>query len=229
MHDLAATPTPRVGERASVPGVDGGLSALVVRPEPSAPAAPGILVLPDVQGYDASTEAAAVRLAAAGYLAVALDLFSPLGPPPPRSDRSDWDTWTRRLDDRRQLSDLSAAVAWLGHQRAVDPGRLGILGFSVGGRYAMLLATGNHELSAVVTFYSDPRTVRGHPGMGTGPADLVGSIGVPVCAVYAADDDTIAPESAARFAADLAANPGCEAHVVPGRHLFAKETRPTRY
>ena len=72
--------------------------------------------------------------------------------------RSGTDTvaWLDRLDDRRQLSDLALAVAWLRQEPSVDAGRVGVVGFSIGGRYAMLLGAEPHGLAAVVSLYTRP-------------------------------------------------------------------------
>jgi len=219
-------PDPTTAE-VVVPGVDGVMNGRLFHLDGGRPR-PAILVLPEVDGYCAATEAAAARLAGAGYAAVALDVFAPLGGVPPLTDRDVAMAWVARLDDHRQLSDLAMAVAWLAEQPAADPKRLGILGFSIGGRYAMLLATESHGLGAVVTFYSDPWPGRSHPNVGLGPGDHVPALQAPVCAIYGTEDDFITLEKAQRFGELLEAS-GHEAHYVAGRHFFANEGRPRRY
>ena len=65
-----------------VPGVDGDLAGVLVGQE-GRDGAPAVVVLPEVDGFSAGTVAAARRLSAAGYVALALDLYAPIGPPPP--------------------------------------------------------------------------------------------------------------------------------------------------
>jgi dienelactone hydrolase len=52
-----------------------------------------------------------------------------------------------------------------------------------------------------------------------------------VCAVFGADDDLVPLSMVDDFRGLLAQHPTLahEAHVLPGRHFFANESRPRRY
>ena len=82
-----------------IPGVDGDLTGVLLEPEglerrrgtrrgpdlgsADAPARfPAVIVLPEIDGFCEGTVAAARRLAAAGYVALALDLYAPYGSTP---------------------------------------------------------------------------------------------------------------------------------------------------
>jgi len=152
-----------------IPGVDGSLSGVLFEPDGGAlgaapGAAPGatrdaglpaVVVVPEIDGFCAGTVAAARRLARAGYIALALDLYAPYGSAPALRGYEDTIAWLDRLNDRRQLSDLVQALGWLRELPAVDPARVAIVGFSIGGRYGMMLTTEPHVLRAVV--YASPR------------------------------------------------------------------------
>jgi len=204
------------------PGVDGWLRGLLCRP-PVAERRPAVLVLPEIDGYSPGTEAAARRLAGAGYLALALDPFAGIGGTPPLRSRADTVAWVLSLNERRHLSDVAQAIAWAREHPAAD-GRLGLLGFSAGGRYSLLLATEPHGIDAVVTFYAPPwpreslETV-----MASG--DHLGRVRPPVCAVFGDEDDFIPPAVLDRYRAAVAGRPGDEVHVLPGAHLFANPVR----
>ncbi len=213
-----------------VPGVDGDLAGVLVGQE-GRDGAPAVVVLPEVDGFSAGTVAAARRLSAAGYVALALDLYAPIGPPPPLRNSEDTTAWLARLDDRRQLSDLAQAVVWLKGVEGVDPDRLSVLGFSIGGRYAMMLATEPHGLRAAVAFYARPWPGGAIADVALAPGNHVAGFGVPVCAVFGEEDELVPLEMVARFKGlmDAQIGHGHEAHLVPGRHYFANESRPRRY
>ncbi len=213
-----------------VPGVDGALAGQLFAP-PGHDRRPAVVVLPEIDGLDNGTLAAAGRLAAAGFVALALDLYAPYGGAPPLRSSAATTAWLERLDDRRQLSDLAGAVRWLGRRPGVDPGRLGAVGFSVGGRYAMLLASEPHGLGAVAAFYSRPWPGGSIAGRALAPGDHVLALRSPVYAVFGADDELIPPEMVKRFAGLLTDRPGGghQVHVVPGRHYFANPCRTRRY
>src|SRR5271165_5207872 len=94
--------------QVTVPGVDGDLGGSLARPVPAEEPGGGgpraaVVVLPEVDGLSADTEAAARRLAGAGYVALALDLYAPYGGAPPLSGPADTLAWTSKLNDFRQL------------------------------------------------------------------------------------------------------------------------------
>lgn len=210
------------GEAVRPPGVDGPLRGTLFAPSASR-RSPALVVLPEIDGYSAGTEAAARRLAAAGYLALALDPFAGLGGTPPLRSRADTVAWVLSLNERRHLSDVAQAMAWLRALPAAD-GRLGLLGFSAGGRYSLLLATEPHGIDAVVTFYAPPwprESLRSVMASG----DHLHRIRTPICALFAEEDDFVPPAVLDRYRATTADRVGDEIHVLPGRHLFANPVR----
>jgi carboxymethylenebutenolidase len=227
----------------TIPGVDGDLSGVLVSPAgPSAPdvlvppgaagatGAPIVVVLPEIDGFCAGTVAAARRLGRSGYVALALDLYAPYGSAPRLRNYEETMAWIARLDDRRQMSDLALALGWLRALPGVDADRLAVVGFSIGGRYGMLLTTEPHDVRAVVAFYTRP-----WPGAeltnALAPGKQVARFGAPVCAIFGAEDDLVPPEMVAEFRRLLQQYPtlGHEAHSMPGGHFFANESRTRRY
>ena len=71
---------------------------------------PAVIVVPEIDGFCAGTVAAARRLAEAGYVALALDLYAPYGSAPELRGYEDTIAWLDRLNDRRQVSDLVQAL-----------------------------------------------------------------------------------------------------------------------
>ena len=232
-----------------IPGVDGDLVGVLLEPDEAARAAapgtstsgsgsrtvsaglPAIVVVPEIDGLCAGTVAAARRLAAAGYVALALDLYAPYGSAPPLRGYADTIAWLARLNDRRQLSDLVQALDWVRKLPAVDPTRVAIVGFSVGGRYGMMLTTEPHDLRAVVAFYSRPWPGAEIADTALAPGRHVAQFTAPVCAVFGAEDDLVPHSQVVDFGQLLAQHPmlAHEVHVLPGRHFFNNESRPRRY
>jgi len=217
-------------EDVTVPGVAGGLAGRLIVPQAMGPR-PAVIVLPEIDGLSQGTVASALRLAESGYVTLALDLYTPFGGAPPLRNRHDTEAWVRRLDDRRQVSDLAAALAWLAGHSRVDAGRLAVMGFWAGGRYAAALATEPHGVSAVVGFYFRPWPGGPLAGVALAPGDHVGGLRAPLCAVFGADDDLVPLPMVHRFEELLRNQPGLghEVHVVEGGHYFANESRPRRF
>lgn len=111
-------------------------------------AAPGIIMIHDVWGLADHTRDLARRLAAEGFAVLAIDLYrreSELKIENPG-------VWMRGLSDPQALADVEAGAAWLGANSACN-GRVGVVGFCLGGMYALLSACGGEGISAAAAFY----------------------------------------------------------------------------
>lgn len=104
---------------------------------------PAVVVVHEAFGLNDDTRQQADRLAAAGYLAVAPDLFTAGGAL--RCLRS---TFRAMLQGQgAAFGDLEATRRWLA-ERADATGRVGVLGFCMGGGFALLAATRGFDVSA---------------------------------------------------------------------------------
>jgi carboxymethylenebutenolidase len=127
----------------------GGESAAELRAHLAVPPAtpgpwPGVVVIHELTGLNDDIREQAGRLAAAGYLAVAPDLFTAGGKV--RCIRS----VMRALSTGSgpAFGDLDAARRWLGdHQDCT--GRVGVIGFCMGGGFALLTASRGFDVSSV--------------------------------------------------------------------------------
>jgi carboxymethylenebutenolidase len=128
--------------------VPGGASAPELRAHLAVPPAtpgpwPGVVVLHEIFGLNPDIREQAARLAAAGYLAVAPDLFSAGGKV--RCIRSVFRALTSGSGPA--IDDIEATRAWLaGH--ADCTGRVGVIGFCMGGGFALLSAANGFAAAA---------------------------------------------------------------------------------
>jgi len=110
---------------------------------------PGILVMQHQGGVDEFIQGMTQRLAQAGYVAAAPDLYHRDGP----DCRDDIVTRRSRLRDRSIITDVNASIRFLQRHPAVDGHRLGIIGFCMGGRIVYLMAAASTAFKAAVAYY----------------------------------------------------------------------------
>jgi carboxymethylenebutenolidase len=121
--------------RVSIPPGSGPFAALVV--------------VQHQGGIDEFVQHTTRRLAEAGYVAAAPDLYHRDGP----DCKDDIVTRRSRLSDRRVTADVDATAGFLQRHDLVDGYRLGIIGFCMGGRLVYLMAAVNPVFQAAVAYY----------------------------------------------------------------------------
>lgn len=110
---------------------------------------PALIVIHEVFGLNDDMRNKAQRLADLGYVALAPDLFSTRGPMPlciVRTMRG------LRGGEGPVFQDLDACRQWLADRPEVDPARIGVIGFCLGGGMALLFAA-RGDLGAAAVFY----------------------------------------------------------------------------
>jgi carboxymethylenebutenolidase len=140
----------------------GAMPAFLAAPDDPSPAPrPGILVIHEVFGLNDDIRAQARRAASLGWVALAPDLLAALGPRPLCIMRAFRDL-SRGAGPAFEA--LEAARAWLAARPGVDPARLGVIGFCMGGGFALLLAA-RAPYRAAAVFYGavpqDPAALEG--------------------------------------------------------------------
>ena len=149
----------------SIRTADGNCPAHVFTPDGDGPW-PGVLVYIDGVGMRPAMHEIGARLATAGYYVLMPDLFYRMGPyaaPDPAklfSDeavRADW--WKRALSavsPDKTMSDTTYFLQHLAAQANVRPPRVGVTGYCMGGRMALVAAARFPDRIAAVAAY--------HPG-----------------------------------------------------------------
>ena len=200
------------------PGSEGDMPAHLYMPEGGG-RRPGVLVLHTSAGPGPNLEAFARRLAAEGFVTMTPDLFTlhDFGP-------------EGRTDHPLVLGDLDGALRFLRAYPSVDPSRTAVVGFSFGGRLAVLAAARHPDIMAVVVYYAvasfqdlgRERPV-GEPALRTRPlTELAGVLRAPVLIHHGEADRTVPASQGALLHRALVTAGGSSAlHLYPGAdHLF---------
>jgi carboxymethylenebutenolidase len=151
---------------------------------------PVILVVQEIFGVHAYIADICRRLAQAGYMAIAPDLYARQGDASQYADIGKLlAEVVSKVPDAQVLKDLDAAVAWAGAHGG-NAAKVGITGFCWGGRITWLYAEHRKDLKAGVAWYGrlvgTPSTLTPHH-----PLDLAASLHAPVLGLYGGQDSGI--------------------------------------
>jgi len=188
---------------------------------------PVVLVVQEIFGVHEHIRDVARRLAHAGYLAVAPELYARQGDVSKLTNMDEIRPIVAKVPDAQVMSDLDAAAEWAA-KNGGDPARLGITGFCWGGRIVWLYAAHNPALKAGVAWYGrvEGPTTELQPKH---PIDVAGAIKAPVLGLYGGADAGIPNDTVDRMRAALkAAGKPSEIHTYPGApHAFLADYRPS--
>jgi carboxymethylenebutenolidase len=124
--------------------------------KPASGSGPGVLVIQEWWGLDASLKEMADRLAAAGFVALAPDLYH--GELAGHDEMDKAAKLMQSMPPDRAARDMSGAVDFLASHSAVTSKGIGVVGFCMGGMLAFIIAANRPDkVKAVVPFYGFPQ------------------------------------------------------------------------
>jgi carboxymethylenebutenolidase len=123
---------------------------------PPAGVGPGVLVIQEWWGLDWGIKEMADRLAAAGFVALAPDLYH--GELAEHTEMDKAGKLMQSLPPDRAARDMSGAIDFLATHPAVTGHGIGVVGFCMGGMLSFIIATERPDrVKAVVPFYGFPQ------------------------------------------------------------------------
>jgi carboxymethylenebutenolidase len=203
------------------PGKGVALRAFVASPRDGA-RHPGIVVVQEWWGLNEHIQDVGRRLAQEGYVAIVPDLYSRFGHTVvPNSDSKEAGRMMATLKQDDGLADLNATVDQLRKTEGVDAKKIGVIGFCMGGSYALMLACINPAIKAAVPFY----------GQVPNPDTPLESLHAPVLYIYGEEDGWITKADVHRLAGALKKyGKKGDIKTYPGAaHAFFNDTRPEVY
>lgn len=124
--------------------------------KPPSGSGPGVLVIQEWWGLDSGIKEMAHRLGAAGFVALAPDLYH--GELAGHTEMDKAGQLMRRLPPDRAGRDMSGAVDYLSSHKAVTSKGVGVIGFCMGGMLSFFIAVNRSDkVKAVVPFYGFPQ------------------------------------------------------------------------
>jgi carboxymethylenebutenolidase len=212
---------------------DGTAKAWFHKPDGAGPF-PGVLFVMDALGWRASVRSMSERLSKLGFVVLAPNLFYRAGDFPPFDPKSVFTDQKERerlgvimkaLTPPVAMSDFAAYFDALEAQPGVAKGRLGAVGYCMGGRLSFIASsTMTDRLKAVMSFHGGGLVADDEHSPHLGAAKIKAKLyfGIPV------DDRSFTPEQHGKLAAALAtAKVDHTMELYPGAmHGFAVDDMP---
>ena len=209
--------------RIAIEALDGsgGFSAYLAEPEGEARGA--VVIIQEIFGVNEGIRRKCDHMAGLGYVALAPDLFWRLEPgveldPDVPEDFQQALALMNRLDQDKAIADIEASIRDA-RSRLPEGGKVGCVGYCLGGRLAFMTAA-RTDVDASVGYY------------GVGLEGLMGekhAIAHPVMLHVAGADHFVTPDKQALIHEGLDDHPKVTIHDYPGEdHGFAAETGKRR-
>jgi carboxymethylenebutenolidase len=193
---------------------------------PESGSGPGVLLFQEIFGINDNIRGLADRLAGAGYVTLAPDMFWRIERRFERKDESgmgDAFAMVQRLDFEKAAEDIRAAHAHLLGMPECT-GKIGAVGFCLGGALAFTAATRSRVdgrgIDAAVCYYGSAIN---------GMLDQVGGLACPSLFHYGSLDAFITPEQINEVEAAVQGRPGVEFHRYAAGHAFSNWDAPSMY
>jgi carboxymethylenebutenolidase len=206
------------GQTIQVTAQDGGTFAAYLA-KPAQGSGPGLVLLQEIFGINSYMLAMADRYAEEGYVVLVPDLFWRMKPGVDlgygEADFAEALGYNEKLDEGKAVDDIAATIAAL---RALPDhaGKVGTIGYCLGGRLAMLAAA-RTDVDCAVSYYG--------VGLDAYTSESA-SIHCPMIFHFAENDALTPPDTREKIIAALKEKASIETYVYPGcDHAFATPER----
>ncbi len=224
-----------VVERPQLQPPEGAIDAYAAYPRSNDVETPGIVIAQHVWGVDAQIRDTVRRLAKAGYVAIAPDLYARLGAQSGdgATDSAPFSAVAAKLVDATVDGDIQAGAYWIrnrvGQGPLQRPPRVGVMGFCMGGGIALRAVVDDAKVfDALVMFYGKVRW--GASNQDDGPITEMAlayttDVKVPLMGQFGARDTSIKPDDVRAMQARLKVPNDIKIYDEAG-HAFFDDTRP---
>ena len=203
----------------SYPGKACTLKGYAAEPAHAGHQHPAVIVIQEWWGLDEHIKDIARRFAAEHYFAIAPDLYSRQGNKVTKDPNIAGELMAG-LKQNDGIDDLLSTIDWLKAQVSVRGSQIGVIGFCMGGSYAMALPCVTSDIKAAAPFYGE-----------IPPDEKLQNLNGPVFYAYGENDGWIQRKDVDRLAGALRKfnKPG-EVRVYAGcSHGFFNDTRADIY
>jgi carboxymethylenebutenolidase len=231
----AVTDPARVrAEELTYPGAEGAhVNGYLASPAGEAGPRPAMIVIHEAGGLGEHIKDVTNRFANIGYVTLAVDLYTRYGGPPPMDDPQALMARLFSMSDAAAVGDLEGAAEFLRSREQVS-GRVGCIGFCMGGRYTLLFACASGALDAAVDCWGgfidkatfEERSTEARP---TPPLELADGLRCPLLVAIGAEDQNPSPALAEQLESRAAGSgQPLTVDVYEGAgHAFFADYRPT--
>jgi carboxymethylenebutenolidase len=194
---------------------------------------PAVIILHEAFGLVEHERDVARRFANVGFIALAPDIYSRIGAPKNASDMNEVRAKMFGLSDTQIVRDADAAAAFLRAQPGAN-GKVGCVGFCVGGRWTLLFACSSDQVNGAIDCWGGFIT-RATPDAMTTPErptpviDLAPQLHCPLFVVCGEEDQNPSPADAAELCQRLerAGKPFQYELLKNAGHAFFADYRPS--
>ncbi|MEE9325196.1 MAG: dienelactone hydrolase family protein [Dehalococcoidia bacterium] len=204
---------------------DQDVSAFLCRPRTPG-THPALVVIQEWWGVDNHIKDVTRRFCNQGYVALAVDLYSHFGNKI-TADPNEAEKLMANLRHDVAMKYLNEGVNYLKAQEFVKGDRIGVVGFCMGGGYALLMACQNREIKASAPFYGQIVNEEPTEEFPVNPIDLIPRLSCHLLYFHAGQDPWITTEHANRLRDALVKHnkPGQVQSYADADHAFFNDTR----
>lgn len=188
---------------------------------------PLVLVVQEIFGVHEHIKDLCRRLAKAGYMAVAPELYARQGDVSKLADIPEILKIVSKVPDEQVMGDLDATVAWAKATGKVDDGRVAITGFCWGGRIAWLYAARGNVKAAAAWYGSFSNAINANQTRTV--LDVASKLKAPVLGLYGVKDTHIPVSHVELMRKEIERAKGASEIIVypDAGHAFNADYRPS--